>query len=60
MTKLIKWFSSLFGKIDKPTIMVMMWNGKELSNLALTKSQYNHLMSYPLPMGFSIISEMDI
>ena len=57
---MLKWLTSWFGKAERPTRLVMMWNGKYLSNLALTESQYNDLMSYPLPMGFSIISEMDI
>jgi hypothetical protein len=57
---MIKWVMNWLGKVEKPTKLVMMWNGVELGQLALTESQYNYLMRNPLPMGFSIISEMDI
>lgn len=57
---MIKWFLSLFSAKEKPIKMVMIWNGKEVQNWSLTKSQYEKLMRIALPFGVSIISEMDI
>ena len=57
---MIKWLLSWFGKVEKPTKMVMLWNGKEVQHWALTEHQYNKLMTTTLPFGNSVISEMDI
>ena len=57
---MVKWLLGWFGKVEKPVKMVMLWNGKELQNWALTKTQYDKLMMTVLPFGYSVISEMDI
>ncbi len=57
---MIKWLTSWFGKVEGPTKMVMIWNGKEVCQCNLTDSQYQKLITTALPFGFSIISEMDL
>ena len=57
---MLKWILSWFGKVDKPVKIVMLWNGRELHHLSLTKTQYDKLMITVMPLGYSVISEMDI
>jgi hypothetical protein len=56
---MIKFIKNLFKK-NKPVKMVMFWNGKEAQHWRLTKEEYNHVMSSPLPAGIYILSEMDL
>jgi|TARA_R110000803_G_scaffold115793_4_gene184346 hypothetical protein len=56
---MIKFLLSFFGK-EKYTKIVMVWNGSEVKHLRLTDIEYNQLINTTLPVGFSIISEMDI
>jgi hypothetical protein len=56
---MINFVLSFFGKI-KHTKEVMLWNGVKMVHLRLTDSEYKNFVKTTLPMGFSIISEMNI
>jgi hypothetical protein len=56
---MIKFLLSFFWK-ERHTKIVMIWDGRQVEHWKLTDNEYKKLMTTVLPMGISILAEMEI